>query len=758
VRENGTVEAINAEYVAFVGDDVEPAPGWLEALVSAAETQGVAAVSGTILESDRRSVHFAGRDVSFVGLPSGISGRPYLLYASQQSALVRRSAWLEVGGVDPAFAGCLEDVDLGWRLNLLGHTIALAPDALAYRGADEKPLSRSVIARRQRQVERNALAMIFKNYDDRTLERVFPAAVALSLFRGLIGSGIDSLALELAARPAEVVHVDPRLIAHLVALEDFTRQLPSLKRERERVQQQRRRSDAETVPIFGDALRLDGDSRYQELGNTLIRDLGIDEVFGSSRRSAASASPPVATSPPVERRHSAPLPTDSSPTVSIVILTALGPTHLPECLDALRRQTYPADRIEVIIVDNGSAQDPTAEALRCYPGARVILNGTNLGFARGNNVGAEAASGDYLVFLNDDTRVEPTWLEEMVATAKRRHAAGVASFIVDWSGTRVDFVDAAMNFQGKGFQLRHDDEVGTVDLEEKPLLFACGCAVMIDRAVFSDARGWDEGTFAYYEDVELGWRLNLLGYRVWLSPASKVYHKHHGTSGNWPEPPRLRLYERNSLRMLYALLDRDWLRRALPAALLLAADRALLGTPFSRVHDPTLRPAPMVAMFSPRRRISAAKEALRSRGIWRKTSVADAIRNLGLQGGLGVVRDVLFPRAPESALRSAYALGEQSTERSETDEALPVAVAAVLSGIFAFLSDIPDVARRRAEIQGRRSVTDAEVLTKFGTHWLQTSPSPHQFEHDAFHEALAEHFRLAAPGAKTSSGKRARRP
>jgi hypothetical protein len=87
------------------------------------------------------------------------------------------------------------------------------------------------------------------------------------------------------------------------------------------------------------------------------------------------------------------------------------------------------------------------------------------------------------------------------------------------------------------------------------MLFACGCAMLIDRAVFVDAGGWDEGTFAYYEDVELGWRLNLLGHAIWFAPGAVVRHKHHGTSGRWAEPPRIRLYERNSLRMVYELLD-----------------------------------------------------------------------------------------------------------------------------------------------------------------------------------------------------------
>ena len=368
-------------------------------------------------------------------------------------------------------------------------------------------------------------------------------------------------------------------------------------------------------------------------------------------------------------------------------------------------------------------------------------------------MGAVAATGDYLVFLNDDTRVEPTWLQEMMATTARHHAAAVASFIVDWSGARVDFVDGAVSFEGKGFQLRYDDEVQAVALQEKPLLFACGCAVLIDRAVFSDAGGWDEGTFAYYEDVELGWRLNLLGHPVWFSPGSVVYHKHHGTSGKWPEPPRLRLYERNSLRMLYALLDQDSLQRALPAALMLAADRALLGTRLSRVYDPTVHDdASRGTRLAPRRLIGSARAALRARGIGRKTPIVGAMRSLGVRGGVSVVREVLFPHDPEPGPRSTYALErEDAAEPVPSMEPIPIAAAAALSGIFAFLSDLQSVSSRRASIQVRRSLTDGDVLSKFGTHWLQVCPAPFQVEHDAFHAAIAEHFQLAALGAKTGA-------
>ena len=119
-----------------------------------------------------------------------------------------------------------------------------------------------------------------------------------------------------------------------------------------------------------------------------------------------------------------------------------------------------------------------------------------------------------------------------------RNAAAVAACMLDWEGRTLDFVGGAVNFEGKGFQLDYGASRDRLLRTEKPLLFACGGAMLVDRSVFIEAGGWDDDAFAYYEDVELGWRLNLLGHEVWFCPDAIVYHKHHGTSGQWAEPPR----------------------------------------------------------------------------------------------------------------------------------------------------------------------------------------------------------------------------
>jgi GT2 family glycosyltransferase len=765
---NDAIRRCDGDFVALLSSDARVDPRWLSELVSAADRHHASAVASTILDWTGKTIDFAGGRVAFTGHMSPVAAgeaatramaEERLLFACSRSALFGRAAFLEAGGFDETFFDGLEDVDLGWRLNVLGHTIVLAPQALTYRrgqgalGPGGVQAGRSSLwapTRRLRLLERNALAMIYKNYEAATLERVLPVAIALSLLRGLTGSGIDTLSLEMSARPLDVVAASPKLVAHLIALEDFGRQVPDLKLKREIIEQRRRRSDAELSGLFGDPLRLDEvDGPSLEVARALIHDFGIDEIFGGSHRGPVTRAAVEDGRPALAPEETAPGLPAPLPKVSIVILTALGATHLPECLASLREQTYPPDRVEVIIVDNGSADDPTAAAERCYPGARTIRNRTNIGFAAGNNVGAAAATGDYLVFLNDDTRVRPDWLLELVETARRRGAPAVASCILDWSGRKNDFVGGAVNFQGKGFQLDYDAPADSLALEEKPLLFACGCAMLIDRAVFMDAGQWDEGTFAYYEDVELGWRLNLLGHAIWFAPGAVVYHKHHGTSGRWPEPPRIRLYERNSLRMVYELLELPSLARVLPATLLLAADRALLSTALSRATDvpPASTGGGDPHRLAPRRIVHATKAAFRSRGVTKKTPVGQALARLGIRGFLGVAREVFFPRrvtrTPER--RAAYLIEHGAMPASFDElqsESLPIEAAAMLSGIYGFLADLPALTRRRADAQRRRRATDLEIVRRFGSHWGHPCPARYQHEHNALHAMLIDEFAL----------------
>ena len=108
-------------------------------------------------------------------------------------------------------------------MNLFGGTVVLAPDAVTYHRIHGTS-SRWAFAQRLRLLERNGLAMIYKNYEASTLERVFPAAVAvLLLLRAFTRTGVDSLKLGLSERPPDVVETHPYLAAHLIEIYRFSR-------------------------------------------------------------------------------------------------------------------------------------------------------------------------------------------------------------------------------------------------------------------------------------------------------------------------------------------------------------------------------------------------------------------------------------------------------------------------------------------------------------------------------------------------------
>jgi GT2 family glycosyltransferase len=751
---NAAVVQATTEFVAILPTDAALDPRCLAEMVDTAQRSGAAAVASTPLDQNGRPIPIA-RGLTIVGRPFPV--RPpldgqRLLSAAGSCALFERASFLDAGGLDEAFGDSLDDVDLGWRLNLLGHSIVLARGAIAYRETHAEP-SPWVRARECRLIERNALAMIYRNFETPTLARVLPVAISLCLLRALSGSGIDALRLELASRPPDSVEVSLDLVAHLIALEDFCRQLRDTSARRRRLQEQRRRTDADLWPLFGgDSWRQTvgglqplancgqtADSSPAEIVRTLIDDFGLrDLIAGDSAHSAWPAPPSMPPPAPASVRATSKEP----PRVSIVILTAVGATYVVECLASLRRQTYPPDRMEILVVDNGSAEDPTAAIQEAYPGARVIRNGSNVGFAAGNNVGAREATGEFVVFLNDDTRLHPDWLTELVKTAARHGAAAVCSCILDWAGERIDFIDAAINFEAKGSQLHYDAAVGDLQVREKPLVFANGCALLVDRAVFTDAGGWDDETFAYYEDVELGCRLNLMGHSVWMAPEAIVYHKHHGTSGSWPLPPRTRLLERNSLRIVYEIFELPSLQRLLSASLLLASQRALLGTPLSHATDPGDRLSPRPRL-TPRTFLRGAKSALIRRGVpgWR--GMPRAIVRLGAAQWLEVLGEAIDPRrtahAPEA--RTAY-LAERGPLPNGVDiperQILPIDAAAVLSGIHGFLLDLPALSMRRAQMQQRRRISDEEFISRFGSHWRIAALVPYQREYDELHAIITD--------------------
>jgi GT2 family glycosyltransferase len=231
--------------------------------------------------------------------------------------------------------------------------------------------------------------------------------------------------------------------------------------------------------------------------------------------------------------------------VSIIIVNWNGCQHLPACLDSLAAQTF--RDFEVILVDNGSSDDSVALVREAYPWVRLVLLDENSGFATGNNVGYKQASGDYVVTLNNDTKVEPNWLEILVKVADSHPRAGMVGCRI-CSFTDPDVIDSlgmgiCRDGMARGrFRNRRWSSLRLQGVEE--ILLPSACAALYKRAMLAETGFFDDDFFAYAEDVDLGLRGRLAGWEAVAATQAVVYHKYSQTSGTL-SPFKVYLVERN---------------------------------------------------------------------------------------------------------------------------------------------------------------------------------------------------------------------
>ncbi|MDB5099855.1 MAG: glycosyl transferase family 2 [Cyanobacteria bacterium RYN_339] len=275
-----------------------------------------------------------------------------------------------------------------------------------------------------------------------------------------------------------------------------------------------------------------------------------------------------------------------APRVSLIVVNLDGREHLEAFMPTVMAQTVDAADLEVVVVDNGSTDGSAAWLRTHHPAVRIVANDRNEGFARANNQGVAVANAPFVLLVNNDMWLKPDFVAQLLAARERLgpDVACVAARILDWDGTHADFVAAGMNFEGKGFQLDHGvaADSPTGQGAEQPLLFACGGAMLVDRAVYLAAGGLDEAFFAYYEDVDFGWRLWVLGYRVMLAPEAVCHHRHNGTSVRFERHRKDVLLERNAMYAMIKNYDERALATCWPAALLLAVKRLAVRSTLDR--------------------------------------------------------------------------------------------------------------------------------------------------------------------------------
>jgi GT2 family glycosyltransferase len=265
------------------------------------------------------------------------------------------------------------------------------------------------------------------------------------------------------------------------------------------------------------------------------------------------------------------------PTVSIIILNYNARAHLETCLLSLAELNYPRDNLEIIIVDNASTDGSVPWLKQRYPDVQLLVNSTNVGFARGINVGARDASGSYLAFLNPDTRVDKDWLLALLQTTlSETDVACAGSVMLNWTGDAIDYAgrpDDAMDL----YPGHAEDSLATLrSAGDVPMLFASGGAMLVRRDIFLNLGGFDENYFLYCEDVDLGWRLWLHGYRVLRSTCSLVFHERGASSQQLDSKFVMCLVQKYALYTLLKNMEADQLWSILPGVLWYLVDRSRL--------------------------------------------------------------------------------------------------------------------------------------------------------------------------------------
>lgn len=274
----------------------------------------------------------------------------------------------------------------------------------------------------------------------------------------------------------------------------------------------------------------------------------------------------------------------NDPSVCVVVVNFRGAADTVRCLRALDGVDY--DPLHIVVVDNASGGDDLTVLRSAAKDIRtpttIVASDNNRGFAGGCNVGARHTDAAVVAFLNNDAVPDANWLTAATAALRQEPTvAAVASKVLSEDGGTVDFVDAGLTWFGMGYKRDAGKPLADVPKQdhEKPkdVLFATGSAMVVRAAVFEEFGGFDDRFFMFYEDVDLGWRLNLAGWRVKYVPESIVYHKHHGTMATVDTAESGRetfLLERNALAAMYKNLSDETLNKALPAAMALSIRRA----------------------------------------------------------------------------------------------------------------------------------------------------------------------------------------
>lgn len=216
--------------------------------------------------------------------------------------------------------------------------------------------------------------------------------------------------------------------------------------------------------------------------------------------------------------------------VSIVVLTWNSRRHIDTCLNSLLDQDF--DNFQVCVYDSCSSDDTVDYVKTHFPQVALTKFDSNLGYRRGNAAAMRQLKSDYIVICNDDIKVERAWLHELVTALEEDPVAGMATpMILDANIPQlVNAAGNTLNFTGM-YGPRGKGEPRSLHEQKCVLAAVSGCCFIVRSSLVaqlggfsSDFDAFDVGWHASFEDVDFGWRLQLLGYTIKYVPTSVMYH------------------------------------------------------------------------------------------------------------------------------------------------------------------------------------------------------------------------------------------
>jgi GT2 family glycosyltransferase len=253
--------------------------------------------------------------------------------------------------------------------------------------------------------------------------------------------------------------------------------------------------------------------------------------------------------------------TVEQPLVSLITINYNSLAVTTEMLDSVRKLKYP--NIEVIVVDNASHENPGSILKSAYPEVIFIRSEVNLGFSGGNNMGIQASKGAFLYFVNNDTELIEGSITLLVSLCKKVEKLGAVSpmiyhhpelhaeigELIQYSGTtRVNALTARNQTIGAG-----EIDNGQFD-QPCPTAYVHGAAMMIPREVVEKVGMMPEEFFLYYEELDWCDQIRNAGYKIYLEPRAKIYHKESVSIGKMST---LKTYYLTRNRILYIRRQRS---------------------------------------------------------------------------------------------------------------------------------------------------------------------------------------------------------